>query len=105
MSSESEETDTSGDTVKVEFTGTNWYDARRSILDIIASRKSAKGISLSYITRSADGTWDDHYETLDERRTASYRHSGPGFAEDNKAVYHFLVQYFSKTSCNDVVRM
>ena len=51
MSSESEETDISGDTVKVEFTGTNWYDARRSILDIIASRKGAKGISLSYITR------------------------------------------------------
>ena len=80
MSPESEETDTTSDVVKVDFDGTNWYDARRSILDIIASKNGAKGISLSYITRSVNGTWDDDYETLDERRIAYYRHSGPVFA-------------------------
>lgn len=104
LSNESEETDTSQDIVKIEFDGTNWYDARRSILDIVASRKGAKGISLSYLTRLINGHWDDNYETLEERRIATYRHAGPGFAEDNKSLYHLLVQYFSKTSCNDVVR-
>ena len=104
LSNESEETDTSQDIVKVEFDGTNWYDARRSILDIVASRKGAKGISLGYLTRIDNGNWDDHYETLEQRRIATYRHSGPGFDEDNKAFYQLLVQYFSKTSCNDVVR-
>ena len=104
LPNDADETDTSQVVVKVEFDGTNWYDARRSVLDIIASKKGAKGISLSYITRSVEGNWDDNYETLEERRIASYRHSGPGYAEDNKSVYHLLVQYFSKTSCNDVVR-
>ena len=104
LSPESEETDTSSNIDKVDFDGTNWYDARRSILDIISSKKGAKGISLSYIVRATNGAWDNDYETLEERRIACYRHSGPGFVEDNKAVYHLLVQYFSKTSCNDVVR-
>jgi hypothetical protein len=103
-SHESDETDTSQDIVKVEFDGTNWYDARRSILDIVASRKGAKGIALSYITRLVDGAWENDYETLEERRIATYRHSGPGFAEDNKALYYILAQYFCKSSCNDVVR-
>lgn len=96
--------DTSENVVRIAYDGTNWYDARRSIIDLAGAKIGAKGIPISYLLRSTRGDWNDPYETIEQKRIATYRHSGPGFQDDNKMLYQILVQYFGSTTCNDVVR-
>ena len=96
--------DNSSDVMRINYDGTNWYDAKRSILDVTGSKIGAKGVPLSYLLRSQRGNWFDQYETMEERRIATYKHSGHGYQDDNKALYQVLAQYFSATACNDAVR-
>ena len=41
---------------------------------------------------------------MEERRINCYRHSGPGYHEDNRTFYNVLVQFFSGSSCEDIIR-
>lgn len=89
----------------IKYDGTNWYNARKSLLDQLKAKKGAKGVSIAYIARPHDNyAWNDDFETMEERRIACYRHSGPGYDEDNRSLYNVLVQFFSGSSCEDIIR-
>ena len=99
------EADTFDSSKVMKYDGSNWFNARKSLIDQLKAKKGAKGISLAYIARLHDNAqWTDEFDTMEERRINCYRHSGPGFDEDNRAFLTILMQFFNGTSCEDIVR-
>ena len=88
-----------------KYTGTNWFDVRGQILQLMSTRIGHSGIPLSYILRENRREWEDTEEitSLQDRRIVTKMLEGPTFDLDNKEVYRILSNVLGSTTLEDNV--
>ena len=94
-------------TVEVpKFDGTNWFDVRSKIHDLLSTRIGASGIPLTYLIRTTRIAWENTEEiaSLQERRIATKIHEGTSFDRDNREFHRILTNIFTGSTLEDVVR-
>ena len=86
-----------------KYTGTNWFDVRGQIIQLMSTRIGHAGIPLSYILRDGRKEWDDTegITSLQDRRIATKMLEGPTFDLDNKEVYRILSNVLGGTTLED----
>ena len=88
-----------------KYNGTNWFDVRGQITQLMSTRIGHAGIPLSYVLRSVREEWEDteHITSLQDRRIATKMLAGPTFDLDNKEVFRILTNVLSGTTLEDDV--
>ena len=79
-----------------KFDGTNWFDVRSKIHDLLSTRIGAAGISLTYLIRTTRLPWEDTEEivSLQDRRIATKIHEGRSFQTDNREFHRILTNIY-----------
>ena len=87
----------------VKYTGTNWFDVRGQIIQLMSTRIGNSGIPLSYILRDERKEWENTEDitSLQDRRTATKMLAGPTFDLDNKEVFRILANVLTGTTLED----
>ena len=88
-----------------KYNGTNWFDVRGQITQLMSTRIRHAGIPLSYVIRSVREEWEDteYIASLQDRRIATKTLTGPTFDLDNKEVFRILTNVLSGTTLEDDV--
>lgn len=83
-----------------KYDGTNWFDVRGQILQLMSTRIGHSGIPLSYILRQTRSEWEDteSITSLKDRRVATKMLQGPTFDLDNKEFFRILANVLSTTT-------
>ena len=86
------------------FIGTNWYEVKSHIVQLLATCIGSAGITLPYLIKYAWRYWEDKKIILSfqYRRTATKMHSGNSFDIDNKDIFCILSNTFSSTTVDYV---
>ena len=89
----------------VKYTGTNWFDVRGQIVQLMSTRIGNAGIPLSYILRDERKEWEDTKDitSLQDRRIATKMLAGPTYDLDNKEVFRILANVLTGTTLEDNV--
>ena len=88
------------------FSGTNWYEVKTKLVALLNTRVGNCGIPLSYLTRSSRQAWEDteFITNLQERRIATKVHEGHTYELDNRELYRILMNTFTSTTLDNVVK-
>ena len=83
-----------------KYDGTNWFDARGQILQLMSTRIGHSGVPLSCILRQTRSEWDDteNSTSLQDRRIATKILQGPTFDLDNKEFFRILANVLTSTT-------
>jgi hypothetical protein len=89
-----------------KFTGTNWFDVRSKIRDLLTTRIGSAGIPLTYLIRAVRRTWEDTEEiqSLQDRRIVTKVHQGTSFERDNREFHRILTNLFSGSTLEGIVQ-
>lgn len=70
------------------------------------TRTGNSGIPLTYLVRAVTLSWEDTENTtnLQERRIATKVHKGHTYKLDNRELYHILMDTFTSTTLDNIVR-
>ena len=93
--------------VKVpKFNGTNWFDVRSKIHDLLSTRIGAAGIPLTYLICDARRPWEDTEEidSLQDRRIATNVYEGASSDQDNREFHRILTTLFSGSTLESIVQ-
>ena len=88
------------------FVGTNWHDLKAKVIAILTARVGTSGIPLTYLIRETRQTWEDTEQMPNpqERRIAKKVHKCNTFELDNKELFRILLNTFTSTTLDNVVR-
>ena len=88
------------------FDGTNWHDVKAKVIAPLTTRVRTSGIPLTYLIRETRKTWEDaeQMSNLQERRIATKVHKGNNFELDNRELFRILLNMFTSTMLDNVVR-
>ena len=86
--------------------GTNRHTTKSQIEALLATRMGNAGIPLTYLVRKSRNLWEDtdHVPSLTERRIATKMHQGNTFALDNREFFRILLNLFTSTTLDNVVK-
>ena len=89
-----------------KFNGTNWFDVRSKIHDLLSTRIGAAGIPLTYLIRDARRQWEDTEEidSIQDRRIATKVYEGTSFDQDNREFHRILTTLFSGSTLESIVQ-
>ena len=87
------------------LTGTNWYEVKSHMLQLLVTRIEEEIITSSYLIRETRQYWEDKnvISSLQDKRTATKVYSGNSFEIDNKGLFRILSNTFSVTTLEDVI--
>ena len=88
------------------FNGNNWHDVKAKLIALLNTRVGHCGIPLTYLVRDARQSWEDteNMPNLQERRIATKVHEGHTFELDNRELFRILMNTFTSTTLDNVVR-
>ena len=88
------------------FVGTNWHDVKAKMTALLMTRIGNAGVPLTYLIRERRRLWEntDDISNLQERRIATKAHAGTTFELDNSELYRILLNTFTSTTLDNVVR-
>lgn len=89
-----------------KFSGTNWFDVRMKIHDLLSTRIGSAGLPLTYLIRETRDTWDAtvNAQSLQHRRIATKAYDGPSFDRDNREFHRILTNLFSGSTLENIVQ-
>ena len=88
------------------FDRTNWHDVKAKVIAILTTHVGTSGIPLTYLIRETRKTWEDTEQipNLQERRITTKVHKGNTFEFDNRENFMILLNTFTSTTLDNVVR-
>ena len=86
--------------------GTNWHDVKAKVIALLTTRVGTSVIPLTYLIMETRQTWEDTEQmtNLQERRIATKFHKGNNFELDNRELFRILLNTFTSTTLDNVVR-
>ena len=88
------------------FHGTNWHDVKAKMIVLLNTCVRKCGILLTYLVRETKSSWEDT-ETMSnfqERRIATKVHKGHTYELDNKELFQILMNTFTFSTLDTIVR-
>ena len=88
------------------FDGTNWHDVKAKVIALLTTRVRTSGTPLTYLIRENRQTWEDTEQipNIQERRITPKVHKGNTFELDNIELFRILLNTFTSTTLDNVVR-